>query len=72
MSPSVTRTTRPVNVSATCQGKDEEQQKKQFKLQEEVLAYKLSSRKNIINTFTQEQRENLYFLLGELQMQAIK
>ena len=49
-----------------------ERQKSLFKLEEEVLAYKLSCRKNIISTFTKQQWENLYFLLNELQVSAIK
>jgi len=49
-----------------------ERQKWLFKLQEEVLAYKLSCRENITGTFTSEQWENLYFLLNELQVSTIK
>lgn len=43
-------------------------QKKLFVLQEEVLAYKLSCRKNIISTFSTEQWDSLQFLMNDIQI----
>lgn len=43
------------------------QQQHLFKLQEQVLAYKLQCRKNILETFTQEQWQDLRFILAERQ-----
>lgn len=47
-------------------------QKRLFKLQEDVLEYKLLCRQNITSTFTAEQWDNLYFLLSEVQLSAVK
>lgn len=43
-----------------------------FKLQQEVLAYKLSCRRNIISIFTPEQWDNLHFLLIDSQQTSLK
>ena len=42
-------------------------QQKLFALQEEVLAYKLSCRKNILNSFSDEQWDSLHILLSDIQ-----
>lgn len=42
-----------------------------FRLQEEVLSYKLACRQNILDTFTPEQWETLQFILAERQLDAI-
>lgn len=48
-----------------------EKQKQLFRLQEKVLTYKLACRKNILETFTQEQWEELLFILAERQIETI-
>jgi hypothetical protein len=45
----------------------ENQQQRLFRLQEQVLAYKLECRKNILETFTHRQWEDLQFILAERQ-----
>ena len=45
-------------------------QQRLFALQEEVLAYKLSCRMNIIRTFSADQWDSLYCLLNDLQAAA--
>ncbi len=46
-------------------------QKQLFKLQEEVLSYKLACRQNILETFTDEQWDALLFILAERQSEII-
>ena len=48
-----------------------EQQQRLFRLQEEILSYKLSCRKNILDTFTTKQWDTLQFLLTERQMDSV-
>ena len=48
-----------------------QQQQRLFKLQEQVLVYKLSCRQNILETFTPKQWDSLQFLLTERQMDAM-
>ncbi len=53
--------------------KDELVQKQQqlFRLQEEVLSYKLACRQNILDTFTETQWDALLFILTERQNETI-
>lgn len=51
---------------STMEDELQQRQKALFKLQEEVLEYKLSCRRNIINTFTPQQWDNLLFLLSDV------
>jgi hypothetical protein len=46
-------------------------QKKLFALQEEVLAYKLSCRKNLISTFSTEQWDSLQFMMNDVQLPGV-
>jgi hypothetical protein len=48
------------------------QQQRLFRLQEEVLSYKLSCRQNILETFTAEQWETLQLLLAERQLETLE
>jgi hypothetical protein len=49
-----------------------EKQHQLFRLQEEVLTYKLACRKNILETFTQKQWDELLFILAEHQLETIQ
>jgi len=49
-----------------------QQQQRLFRLQEEILSYKLSCRQNILDTFTTKQWDTLQFLLTERQMNSVR
>ena len=48
-----------------------QKQQQLFRLQEEVLTYKLACRQNILDTFTEEQWDTLLFILAEHQSETI-
>ena len=48
-----------------------QKQQELFRLQEEVLAYKLACRKNILETFTEEQWDTLLFILAARQTETV-
>jgi len=48
-----------------------EKQRALFRLQEEVLSYKLACRKNILETFTEAQWDTLLFILAARQTETI-
>jgi hypothetical protein len=48
-----------------------EKQRGLFRLQEEVLSYKLACRKNILETFTEAQWDTLLFILAARQTETI-
>jgi hypothetical protein len=48
-----------------------QQQRRLFRLQEEILSYKLSCRQNILDTFTTKQWDTLQFLLTERQRDSV-
>jgi hypothetical protein len=48
-----------------------QQQRRLFRLQEEVLSYKLECRQNILETFTPDQWDALLFILADLQSDPI-
>jgi hypothetical protein len=48
-----------------------QQQRRLFRLQDEILSYKLSCRQNILDTFTTKQWDTLQFLLTERQRDSV-
>jgi len=50
----------------------QQQQQRLFRLQEEVLSFKLLCRQNILETFTPEQWETLQFILAERQLDTLE